>query len=650
MAKKNKEAEELVEAQIVIHKYPGFIEWTGRLSVNISENKYIKWFFLALLALLTLLQNPQSSGGDYDFFFHLKYGEIYFKNLTWVLDHSQFSWTPAEAAWPYVTWIGDILIYSFYTFSAAYGVLVLQWLVYLGLFLLLVKYMRAAGDRLDITYLLLALLTISALSLVDIFIKPDLLTTLFFGLTVFIYFYAKTTGRNLFYAYPVLFLVWTNTHGGFVTGLIFLGLALAGELVNALFFKKAALAKNLLLYFFISLCLSWLATLINPYGLKYHTSLYTNLFSKEAYESLAKPLFAYISLWGHILSTGSFKFTNGAWILLFFELLFIAAALFTAIKRKTFDFSLVLITTAFFFFSMGMARAVKFFPIVGFFALVYMVRLSGLLEVKKKLGLLALIIFLFWSGRVIYQNLWYASELPNWDYSRLINETPEDLVKYLKEHKLPGPIFNDYLIGGYLMWSLYPDYKVFIDPRQGPYANTGVWTDFQKYANTLPLTQERLKEFTDKYPFKIALIHYGYIKQIEWLMSSPDWKLLYFDRVAAVIIHKSVIPLLSKKALAAEAGTGRFLDVKQANTLIHLFDFYLQVGPQYARDIIEIYRKNVSNLFVSKQGQIQVMEQALQQKLVQKQQAEQQQAQQKQMQQEIQKQVQKQLQKQQTAK
>ena len=28
---------------------------------------------------------------------------------------------------------------------------------------------------------------------------------------------------------------------------------------------------------------------------------------------------------------------------------------------------------------------------------------------------------------------------------------------------------NTYLEGGYLLWALYPDYKVFIDPRYGPY-------------------------------------------------------------------------------------------------------------------------------------------------------------------------------------
>ena len=41
-------------------------------------------------------------------------------------------------------------------------------------------------------------------------------------------------------------------------------------------------------------------------------------------------------------------------------------------------------------------------------------------------------------------------------------------------------MFNDYLTGGYMIWSMYPRYKVFIDPRYQPYVN-GVWEDFMQF-------------------------------------------------------------------------------------------------------------------------------------------------------------------------
>lgn len=42
---------------------------------------------------------------------------------------------------------------------------------------------------------------------------------------------------------------------------------------------------------------------------------------------------------------------------------------------------------------------------------------------------------------------------------------PEAAVKFIKSHNLKGELFNSYMIGGYLIWRLYPDMKVFIDGR-----------------------------------------------------------------------------------------------------------------------------------------------------------------------------------------
>jgi len=55
-------------------------------------------------------------------------------------------------------------------------------------------------------------------------------------------------------------------------------------------------------------------------------------------------------------------------------------------------------------------------------------------------------------------------------------------------------LFNDYLIGGYLVWKLYPDYKVFIDPRLGPY-NKEVAPDYWKFVEK-PATAEDIRNFT----------------------------------------------------------------------------------------------------------------------------------------------------------
>lgn len=601
-------------ATVVVHKYPRFWEWLGSMGLSLSDNRPWKWFLLLLLAVMTALQFPQSSGGDYDFFFHLKYGEIYLHNLTWKLDHSQFSWTPSQADWPYVTWVANILIYLFYQIGSGHGLLLLQGGILLGLFFLMLKAIHVAGDTLEPFYLLLILMLVTTISIVDIFIKPDLFSTLFFAAAMFIYVYVKASGKNIFYLYPPLFLLWVNVHGGFVNGLLLVGLLLAGESVNMVFFRKTSLGKKLYATLLLSFAASCVVTVINPYGYKYHLHLYENLFSKEAYESMARPLLAYRPLWGSIFAMDAYKFTNSAWLSIIFGILFSLLFIVAIVKKRICEFSLLLANGLFFWFGMEMARAIKYFPVVAFFSIVYLLKITELQEIKKRAAVLTIIAFIALSGRVAYQTFVYASDLPSWNYARLLNDTPQDVVKFIKDNKLPGPIFNDYLIGGYFLWGLYPDYKVFIDPRQGPYSKQ-VWGDFQRLANSLPLTKEKFKELTDKYPFRIAVIHYGYFPILEWFLSSPDWKLIYFDRVAAVVIHTSVIPSLTKQALGTEAGTVRFLDLKRAQTLRNLFYFYIHLGPTYARDIIEIYRKNVNSFYVNKNNDLQQMELALQRRL-----------------------------------
>lgn len=43
---------------------------------------------------------------------------------------------------------------------------------------------------------------------------------------------------------------------------------------------------------------------------------------------------------------------------------------------------------------------------------------------------------------------------------------PVKAAEFVRQEQLPPNLFNSYVAGGYLMWSLYPQYQVFWDPRQ----------------------------------------------------------------------------------------------------------------------------------------------------------------------------------------
>jgi hypothetical protein len=48
---------------------------------------------------------------------------------------------------------------------------------------------------------------------------------------------------------------------------------------------------------------------------------------------------------------------------------------------------------------------------------------------------------------------------------------PVAAVEFMRREHPPQPIFNEYAWGGYLIWKLYPDYRVYIDGRADVYGD-----------------------------------------------------------------------------------------------------------------------------------------------------------------------------------
>ena len=49
----------------------------------------------------------------------------------------------------------------------------------------------------------------------------------------------------------------------------------------------------------------------------------------------------------------------------------------------------------------------------------------------------------------------------------VVENHPSTLVDYMLENNLQGRIFNDFEIGGYLIYRMHPNSQVYIDGRSG---------------------------------------------------------------------------------------------------------------------------------------------------------------------------------------
>lgn len=558
---------------------------------------------LSLSVLAALLYYPLHSG-DYDLWWHLRYGAHFIANNTWLVDHAAYTWTPADNSWMYVTWIGSSLLYLIYSLAGLAGLHVLLFAVLGAVALLFAFFLRSTGVKASLLHVALLFACAVAVNPTVIYIKPELFTVVFFALAVLLYFLSKSHNKSYFAFYPPLFLVWVNTHGAFLIGLLFVCLALGFELVQAVFARSSAMDAKLIRRFAVFTALSLVVTVLNPYGWRYPVETVARLVGGDkSYQNL---ILAYINRWDYLFpDMYVFRRTNAAWALVLMEgaLLYVMAE--SWFKRRFFDIAVFAVNLAFFAFAMKMARAVIYFPLTALFSIPYVYFKSGGLKEQAKTAPAAACLIVGIIGVLTWNTIAMNTET-SWFGTHAETLYPVRETEFVREHALPGPLFNDYLSGGYLVWALYPDYKVFIDPRQRPFEKTGVWQDF------ITLRQHpdtgSLRQFHSKYPFRTALIHHGkYPDLVAMFMASPDWRLVYFDTVAAVFMTPHDADAAGLALTPDILNTGRFANIHNPAVLLNLFNVYTMIDKADAQKILEQYRTNVRGLYSGKDRQLGMM-------------------------------------------
>ncbi len=142
-----------------------------RLLQRVADSRLVLLLCLATLPATALLYYP-TTGAEHDVWFHLTYGRHYVENLTFQIDHSMFSWTPADPDWLYGTWLGSAALYLTWLIGGAPGLYILQWLTLLGMFALFCVYVHVIGERFNLTHVAFFLLIFVAIRPIAMFIKP----------------------------------------------------------------------------------------------------------------------------------------------------------------------------------------------------------------------------------------------------------------------------------------------------------------------------------------------------------------------------------------------------------------------------------------------------------------------------------------------
>jgi len=498
-----------------------------RINPFLKKANYTISLLLVVILFFGIMTHLNKEVRDLDIWLHLKTGEQIALNKEVPLTDI-FSFTKQGQPWINHEWLFQLLTYSFQSQFGLDGLIVMQNIVFLAIFLILLKMGLRNRNFIFVTTILYILLLNSSYRFT---IRPDMFSVLFLVLFVFI----LKEKRKFLNLLPLLQVLWTNFHGFFFMGPLVI-----------LIFAITKKDKKLIIIFFLSI----LATTINPQILKgalYPFSTLFGLFENrivfDFIHELKKPI---------TLKT-IFDFKH--WI--FYKALIFISLFSFRFNQKKFNLALFITWLTFLVFSLFAIRNIIYFAVIAAMVIFYNTkdRLSYDNNFSNKkfvnnrfyyFGRFSLIfVFSFCMIKNSLLNIdSYYYDFNNYNFKSCLwgeslRNFPKESVDFIVTEKLPARLFNDFNSGSYLIGQTYPSRKVFIDGRTELYGN-----DFIKlYKDATEGDKNAIRKIINKYQldgFLLTMAMSNFDEKLaRYLYQAPDWKPVYFDESAIIFIKDS---------------------------------------------------------------------------------------------------------------
>ncbi len=445
---------------------------------------------------------------------HLKNGELILNGDFGILGKNFYSYT--EPDFPVVNhhWGGGVIFFLIEKISGFWG---------LGLFYLILSliifYLFFNISEKESGFWISALVSLPLIPLMAsrTEIRPEIFSYFFIAFFFWILWRWRNNelGNKWLWLLPILEVIWVNTHIYFVFGPALIGLFLLKELKN----KKL----------WSILGLTFLTTLINPFFIK--GLLYPfNIFRNYGYKIVENQSIWFLERLGVIQNPNLtlFKITFGLLVLSF---------ILVWLKKK---FNLTHLILGIVFSILGWL-AIRNFPLFGLFALpIISFNISQLgVRIRKRdyqFGFVILGLAIFLIILVTYQ-----TKLPfqKGRFGFGLYPGNNQSAQFFKELNLKGPVFNNYDIGGYLIYHLYPE-KVFTDNRPEAYSVSHFKDEY------IPAQQDNIawKNLSQKYSFNA--VFFSHRDYTPWgqnflieRVSDPDWAPVFADQFTIIFLKRN---------------------------------------------------------------------------------------------------------------
>ncbi len=489
----------------------------GRVGAGIGES-------CGGILLFGLLAMTARNAVDPDLWWHLRTGE-------WIVDTGHvphfdpFSFTRAGHAWVAHEWLSEVVFYELWKHGGAAALIVFSAIVTTAGFMFL--YFRCPAER----HWAAAATTLGAWVAAPAWgVRPQMFTFTLASLLLWLLDRGEDYPRLLFWV-PPLFLLWLNLHGGFALGPALLIAYGIGLFLETAFGNTPWLeARPILLRLLLLLLACLLLVPFNPSGAQLYRYPFDTLRSSS--------MRSFIGEWR------SPDFHQALYRpLLLLWLLLLAALASSGSRPKTMKKLRVLaplILTG--FAALDAARHVPIFvllaiPVVAAalpFAESYATHVSksarrGALNIVRFRPVFNVAVIVLMAGFAL--NEWVS--LARNQKAKEAELFPQPALAFLQSGDYPRELFVYYDWGGYAIWKLYPEYRVFVDGRADLYGD-----DLLGQAmNTVLDVKSGWRDVLDRWKIEALLVP-TWCAVAQALLLDPRWQAEFHDSKAIILFKR----------------------------------------------------------------------------------------------------------------
>jgi hypothetical protein len=475
-----------------------------------NEIQRTRTLFLLVIGYFTVLITVYFQT-EYDPYWHIRVGE-------WIINNHKvpgtgiFSHTKADASWTPHSWLSEVILYLIFNAAGWPGLVVMGVTATTLSILIMLKYLL---EKLPPVRALCFMLMGYGMLITHIMPRPHIL-----ALPVMTFWFVQLLKASEQHKAPSLYnalllILWANIHGSYLIGIVYAVFFAFESVVSAPpAIDRIRLTKQWVIFLAVSIaCL--MATPLGVDGLLLPFQLtdqsYMMKFIGE-WQSSNFQTFQFLELWIVIIII--FGFTQKMELPLL-RLIFLIALIHLSLKHCRYATDLMSLQA----------------PLILAAPLAKHWRVSSG-DNKFTLGSLLPVTTL---GRILIISAlisWSIYILAFKDTEYLLSKKVNSMLLAIRQAELPGKVFNDYNIGGFL---IFQGFDTFIDSRAELYKDEFIKSTFE--ATSLAGSQKPLEALLNQYDISWSFLS-SESPAIAYFNMHPDWTPVYANKFAVIHVRK----------------------------------------------------------------------------------------------------------------